>query len=87
MRLVIVAIRDRAVDAFGTPFFVPALGGALRSFADEVNRRDPEGKNQLAAHPEDFDLYELGSYNDGDAKFELLEKPRQVAIGKDQVRS
>lgn len=87
MKLVIVAIKDRAIDAFGTPFFVAHLGGALRSFSDEVNRRDPEGKNQLAAHPEDFDLYEIGVYDDASAKFELLERPRQVAVGKDQVRS
>lgn len=87
MKLVIVAIRDRAVNAFGMPNFVPALGGAMRSFADEVNRKDSEGRNQLSAHPEDFDLFELGTYDDQEAVFELLERPRQVAVGKDLVRS
>lgn len=87
MKLVIVAIRDRAVNAFGTPFFVTHIGGALRSFQDEVNRKDVEGKNQLAHHPEDFDLYELGAYDDATGAFELLERPRQVAVGKDQVRA
>lgn len=85
MRLVIVAIRDRAIDAYGTPFFVPHLGGAVRSFSDEVNRRDE--KNQLNQHPEDFDLYELGFYDDATGAFELHERPRQVSVGKDQVRS
>lgn len=87
MKLVIVAIRDRAVDAFGMPNFVPALGAAMRSFADEVNRKDDQGRNQLNAHPEDFDLYELGVYDDSEASFDLLDRPRQVAIGKDLVRS
>lgn len=85
MKLVIVAIRDRAVNAYGRPNFVAALGQALRSFGDEVNRKDAE--NQLHAHPEDFDLYELGTYDDADGKFELLDRPRQVAVGKDLVRS
>lgn len=85
MKVVIVALKDRATDTFGVPSFVPHLGGALRSFADEVNRKG-EG-NQLAAHPEDFDLFELGVYDDSKGSFEVLERPRQVAVGKDLVRS
>jgi hypothetical protein len=82
----IFAVRDRAADVFGTPHFAVSTGAAIRSFTDEVNRDAPE--NTLARHPEDFDLYELGSFNDGDASFELVESPRQVAIGKDvKVRS
>lgn len=84
MRLVIVAIRDRAADVFGQPSFVPALGSAIRGFADEINR--PDEKNTFWKHPEDFDMYELGSYDDAGATFELLEKPRQVAVGKDLQR-
>lgn len=85
MKLVIVAIRDRASNAFGRPNFVVALGQALRGFGDEINRKAED--NQLSQHPEDFDMYELGSYEDTDATFELLERPRQVAVGKDLVRS
>lgn len=85
MILKICAVRDRAADCFGQPFFVPAIGGAIRSFGDEVNRK-AEG-NSLAAHPEDFDLYELGTFDDNTATFDLLKQPRQLAVGKDQVRS
>lgn len=84
MKLHILAVRDRAADAFAAPMFVVSIGGAIRSFADEVNRR-ADG-NQLSAHPEDFDLYEVGLYNDADASFELLERPRQIAVGKDLVK-
>lgn len=86
MKLVIVAMRDSAVNAYGTPNCVPHVGAAVRGFGDEVNRRDPEGRNQLNAHPDDFELYELGSYDDQTARFELLEEPRLVARGKDLVR-
>lgn len=84
MKLVIVCVRDRALPAFGTPFFVAHLGQAIRSFSDEINNRD--GKSQLHAHPEDFDLYHLGFYTDDNGAFEILKDgPKQVAVGKDVV--
>ena len=54
----------------------------VRSFGDEIN--NPE--SAISKHPEDFDLYELGSFNDEDAAFICGERPRQIAIGKDVVR-
>lgn len=81
----IIAVRDRAADVFATPVCVANLGGAIRSFSDEVNRNDPA--NQYFNHPDDFDLFELGKYDDSEAVFQLLAKPRQIAIGKDLKRS
>lgn len=83
MKLKVVAVRDRAVDAFNQPFFVPSIGQANRLFADEVNRKDD--KNMLNTHPEDFDLYELGEFDSGSGEFVCF-SPRMVAIGKDVVR-
>lgn len=84
MKILMVCVRDRAADVFGTPTFVTTRGGAIRSFGDEVN--NPREGNVLNKHPEDFDLYELGWYGDGDGHFELHPKPVQIAIGKDMVR-
>lgn len=75
----IVAVRDRAVDAFSRPFFVPSVGAAVRSFRDEVN--NPE--SPMNKHPEDYDLYELGAFDDESGDLRSLDKPRMVAIGKD----
>lgn len=80
MRYKIMAVRDRALDAFGTPIFVAAIGQAVRSFTDEINRVDQN--NNLNKHPEDFDLYFLGEYDDETAEF-AVERPKQVAVGKD----
>lgn len=77
----VVAIRDRAADVFGQPVFVSSIGGAIRSFGDEVN--NPE--SQIHKHPGDFDLYELGTFDDNTAQF-TCSTPRQIAIGKDSVR-
>lgn len=84
MILLILSVRDRTADAFGQPFYTASRGGAIRSFADEVNRLDPQ--NMLSKHPEDFDLFELGTFDDNTAQFNLLEAPRQIAIGKDCVK-
>lgn len=78
----ICAVRDRAIDSFGTPIFVPAIGLAIRSFSDEVNRPD----SHFFAHAEDFDLYLLGQFDDSVGALLPLDKPRQISIGKDVKR-
>lgn len=83
MRYKICSIRDRASDTFSVPVYLPSKGAAIRSFADEVNRVDPN--NNLNKHPEDFDLYYLGEFDDETGTFEC-ERPQQLAVGKDQVR-
>lgn len=82
MKRIVCAVRDRAVDTFGNPFFVPALGAAIRSFADEIN--SGSAQSALSKHPEDYDLFELGTFDDSTGLFETG-TPKQVAIGKDMV--
>lgn len=84
MRYKIVAVRDRAADVFGVPSFVLSTGAAIRSFSDEINRQVEKGV--LAEHPDDFDMYELGEFDDSDGLF-YAGSPRQIAIGKDLVRA
>jgi hypothetical protein len=76
----VVSIRDRAADTYSQPMCVASVGGAVRSFGDEVNRKAEN--NQLNSHPEDFDMYELGKWDDQSAEF-ICGTPRQIAIGKD----
>jgi len=57
------------------------LGVAIRSFTDEVNREDKD--NQLFNHPDDFDLYELGVFDDSLGRYELRENPTVIVRGKD----
>lgn len=80
MELIIVAVRDRAADVFAQPNFVHSVGGAIRSFSDEINRVAHD--NVLNKHPEDFDLYQLGVYDDNSGLF-VSDKPKQIAVGKD----
>lgn len=79
----ICAVRDRAIDSFGQPIYVHTNAQAARMFRDEINREGSE----MGAHPEDFDLYEIGSYNEETAKLEALSTPRLISIGKDQKKT
>lgn len=67
MRYVVCAVRDRQAGVFGQPFFVAAVGMAVRGFSDQVNRVADD--NPLNKHPEDFELYQLGWYEDEPGEF------------------
>lgn len=80
MKYYVFAVRDRAADVFGQPHFATSIGSAIRSFSDEVNRS--ADNNIFNKHPDDFDLYHLGSYDDNTGFFECG-APQQIAVGKD----
>lgn len=79
----VCAIFDVGIQTFNLPIFVPHTGAATRSFADEVRRVADE--NQLNKHPEDFDLYKLGEFDDQAGAFMSLERPQLLLRGKDCV--
>lgn len=83
MNIKICAVRDRAIDEFGQPIFVRAIGQAIRSFTDEINREGSE----MGQHPEDYDLYEIGDWNGASGAITTPTTPRMLAIGKDVKRN
>jgi hypothetical protein len=80
MRQVIISVKDTAAQAFGRPIFVPAVAVALRGFRDEINRAD--STDDLARHSEDFELYQIGEFEDTTGIIEVNE-PRLIARAKD----
>lgn len=80
MKLLLVSIKDRALDAFLPVQTVRAEGEAVRGFQDMVN--DPNNK-QLYAHADDYDLYVVGAFEDTTA---IIQQPNPVYViarGKD----
>ncbi|WNK13616.1 MAG: nonstructural protein [Microvirus sp.] len=78
--LQIVAIYDIATEAYGRPVFVPALGAAMRGFADEINsNKDAD----VYKHPNDFALYHFGEWDDNSGEIRLLDKPARLAKAAD----
>ena len=80
MILTIVSIKDRAADAFMRPFFVPTANMAIRSFMDEVNRDAAD--NQMFAHSDDFDLYEIGIFDDSTGRITSYDDMKVLMLGK-----
>lgn len=79
----ITAIKDSASQQWAAPMFLPNTQQAVRAFMMEVNRQD--NNNALFHHPEDFEMYYLGTYDSETAT--LTPEPMQIiARGKDLVR-
>ena len=86
MMLSMYAMRDRATDQFAQPMFLVNHGQAIRSFGDEINRAGTEAQpNYIFMHPDDFDLYFLGTYDTSSGSFVAV-SPEQIAIGKNLKR-
>lgn len=75
-KIVVMCARDIKVGCFARPFFVSTVAQAVRSFQDEARRKAPD--NQLSQHPEDFELFELGTWDEDTAKFDQLPAPKYI---------
>lgn len=74
----IVAVRDIQLEEFLRPFTTPAIGGAIRSFTDEVNRTAPD--NPMSQHPADYHLYELGTFDTLTGEILPLSSPPRILL-------
>lgn len=79
MKLVVVAVRDSAVDAFMRPFFAPSTAFAVRSFGEAV--KEPE--SPMFKSPQDYALFELGSFDEESGRMDNLDSPRQLVRAQD----
>lgn len=61
MKLMAYSIFDKKAECYLNPFFARAPGEAHRIFSDACQRKE-EG-NLIAMHPEDYDLYQVGSFD------------------------
>lgn len=59
---VVFAVRDTCVDAWLMPWFLQNRAAAVRSLGDAVNK--PGEQNAFFQHPEHYQLYEIGVYDD-----------------------
>ena len=61
------AVRDTCVGAYLLPMFFQNSAAAVRALGDAVNK--PKDDNQFYQHPEHYQLYSIGSFNDDDGQF------------------
>jgi len=77
----IFTIYDSKAQAYLTPFFMHQDGMALRVFADCIN----DNSHQFGKHPEDYILFNIGSWEDDKAKFKTS-IPIAIATGIELVQ-
>jgi len=78
----IFSVYDNKAEAFLPPFFCATRGQAIRMLTDAVS--DPA--HQFAKHPEDFALFELGTYNDANGALTSNATPTGVIICLELVK-
>lgn len=69
------AVRDVKSDSFTAPFSVVTRGIALRAFSDAC----ADERSDFAKYPEDYTLYEIGSYDPNSGMVTALPLPLIVA--------
>lgn len=79
MKLQVVSVYDKAAAAYMRPFFVNAIGQAIRSFQDEIVRQADD--NPMCRHPDDYQLFRLGTFDDEVGAFESLQAVELLASG------
>lgn len=85
MRSAVFAVRDTCVGAFLMPMFFPNRAGAVRALGDAVNKAGSD--NQFYQHPEHYQLYEIGSFDDEVGLVESFAAPEFVVDCQSLVRS
>lgn len=79
----IFAIKDRAVNNYGETLTMPSEQHAIRWFKDLVNAKGTQ--SLIANHPDDYDLYRIGAYEDEKGRILPLDTPELVARAKDLI--
>ena len=74
MTLKMYSIRDAKSEIFNKPWFAITHGEAERNFTAAVN----DEKTSLHNHPEDFDLFYVGMYDDNTGKLTALQTPEHI---------
>lgn len=79
MIMYVYSVRDAEAQLYGRPFYTTNAAIATRGFSQQVNTPEIEGQqNDLFLHPESFELYELGTFDDNTGNFELHPQPKAI---------
>jgi len=83
MKMKIFSMYDTKLEGFMRPFFLQTEAVAVRAIIDLA--KDPA--EQTSKHPEDFVLYELGTFEDHSAVIDQLVPPRRIGLVSEMVRN
>lgn len=70
------AIYDVKSNSYSPLKMAPSTANAIRQFTSLVNAKDTDESQ----YPNDFMLYELGSFDEQTGKFEILSEPQNLGL-------
>lgn len=79
----VYTVFDSKTGAYMQPFFMAAKGAAIRAFSDLVN----DSQHTFGKHPEDYVLFEIGTYDDLSAELVSYSSPQSLGVGVEFVKS
>jgi len=82
MLFTVFSIYDSAIKTWLPPLYARNNGEMIRNFSDAI--QDPQSK--LAKHPQDYVLFELGSFDDDKCVFSLHKAPVRLCMAMDFVK-
>lgn len=83
MILKLFSVYDSKAEAFLPPFFQQSTNSSIRAFTDLVNSKD----HAFGLHPEDYTLFELGSWNDSTCTYDLDPAHKSLGVGVEFLAS
>ena len=81
MKKLLISIFDKKAESWSFPCQADTKATALRMFADLVS----DQRNLVGQHPEDFDLFIVGSFSLSNGALVVPQSPEHLANGKDLV--
>jgi len=81
MLLQVFTVFDSKAEAYLPPFYMSAIGAALRNFGDTCSTPD----HPFHKHPQDYCLFHIGSFDDATGHIELLTAPISLGLAQDHI--
>lgn len=78
----VFSVYDSKVEAFLPPLFFKSKGEFLRAFAETAN----DEKSNIGKYPADYTAFELGSWEDSSANFDLHKTPISLGLAVEFVK-
>jgi len=79
----VFSIYDHACEAYMRPFLAPTKGVAIRSFSELAQ----DTNHEVGKYPEQYTLFELGSWEDTNALYDLHDTPLPIGKGHEFIKS
>lgn len=83
MNVKVFSIYDIKAACHAQPFFLPNEGQAIRAFGDLVQ----DNKTQIAAHPGDYSLYLIGTFDNNSGELISEKKPKFLSAAADFIKN